>query len=410
MRSSLWQHRDFMLLWIGQSVSRVGDQFAWFALPVLAVLALKPSPEEMGYLGAAETLPFLLFGLLAGVWLDRRRKRPVLIVGDLGRGVLVGAIAVLGFAGFLRMADLYVFAFAVGVLTVFFDIAYQSYVPVLVPRETLTDANSKLEMTSSMAQVGGPGVAGVIVEFLTAPAALLFDAVSFFFSAGTLIRIRHEEAVPAGSRTSSLASDLREGLHVVLGESRLRMIAGCTGMGNFFSSAFYALFFLYMLDEIHFSTLALGLVQAIGAAGGVVGALAAGRVAQRVGVGWSIILASALSGFAMIPVALVTGVLAFPVIAACLALDFFGILVYNINQVSFRQTIVPIRLQGRLNATMRTIVWGTLPLGALAGGFLGEIVGLQQGLFLSAVGGAFAFLWVLFSPLRDVVTMPEPAA
>ncbi len=443
MASSLWQHRDFMLLWIGQSVSRVGDQFTAFALPVLAVYALNPTAIEMGYLAAAATLPFLLFGLVVGVWLDRMRKRPVLIVGDLTRGILVGTIAVLGFGGLLRMTYLYVFAFVIGVLTVFFDIAYQSYVPVLVPRQTLTDANSKLETTSSMALVGGPSAAGVVVEFLSAPAAMLFDAFSFFFSTGYLLRIRHREeplrtprtTSPAPdrekglravlrrhlprtqrreaqttSRSASLATDLREGLRVVLGEPRLRMIAGCTGTSNFFSSAFYALFFLYALDELHFSALVLGIVQAVGASGGVVAALTTTRITQRVGVGWSIILGAAISGFAMLPVALVQGILAAPVIAACLGATFFGILLYNIDQVSFRQTIVPIRLQGRLNATMRTIVWGTLPLGGLAGGFLGEAVGLQWGLFLSTVGGAFAFLWVLFSPIRDVVTMPEPAA
>lgn len=139
-------------------------------------------------------------------------------------------------------------------------------------------------------------------------------------------------------------------------------------------------------------------------------ALTTNRITERVGVGWSIILGAAISGFAMLPVALVSGALAAPVIAACLAATFFGILLYNIDQVSFRQTIVPIRLQGRLNATMRTIVWGTLPLGGLAGGFLGEALGLQRGLFLSTVGGAFGFLWVFFSPIRDVVRMPEPAA
>ncbi len=410
MASSLWQHRDFMRLWIGQSVSRLGDQFTAFALPVLAVLALNPTAAEMGILAAAGTAPFLLFGLLVGVWVDRLAKRPVLIVGDFGRGILVGSIALLGFAGLLQMSYLYALAFAVGVLTVFFDIAYQSYLPVLVPRETLTDANSKLETTNSMAQVVGPSLAGAVVEFLTAPAAMVFDAFSFFFSTGMMLRIRQEEPDLRGDRRNSLLKDLREGLHVVLGEPRLRMIAGCTAMSNFFSNALFALFVLYALDTLHFSPLILGIAQAIGAAGGLAGALLSARVADRIGVGWATILGAAISGFAMVPVPLATGALAFPVISACLAASLFGVLVYNINQVSFRQTIVPIRLQGRLNATMRTIVWGTLPLGGLAGGFLGEAYGVQAGILVAAVGGCFAFLWVLFSPMRHVRTMPEPAA
>jgi len=399
-----------MLLWLGQSVSRFGDQFTGFALPVLAVLSLNPTAADMGILAAAGTLPFLLFGLLVGVWVDRSRKRPVLVAGDLGRGVLVGSVALLGFLGLLQMAYLYAFAFAVGVLTVFFDIAYQSYLPALVPRAALTDANSKLETTSSLAQVGGPSLAGVVVEWFTAPAAMVFDALSFFFSTGTLLRIRTPEPDPKETRARSLRADLREGLHVVLGEPRLRVIAGCTGMANFFSSALFALFVLYAIDELGFSPLALGVLQALGAAGGLAGALVATRVADRIGVGWAIIVGSVLFGVALLPVPFATGALAFPVIAACLALTLFGSLLYNINQVSFRQTIVPIRLQGRLNATMRTIVWGTLPLGGLAGGFLGEAFGLKDGILVAAVGGSFAFLWVLFSPIRDVRMMPEPAA
>lgn len=399
-----------MLLWIGQSVSRLGDQFTGFALPVLAVVTLHPGAGEMGVLAAAGTLPFLLFGLLVGVWVDRLRKRPVLIVGDLGRGILVGSIALLGFAHLLQMTYLYAFSFAVGVLTVFFDIAYQAYLPVLVPRETLTDANSKLETTSTMAQVAGPSLAGVVVELFTAPAAMVFDAFSFFFSTGAMLRIRKDEPRSERSARGSLRADLREGLHVVLGEPRLRMIAGCTGTSNFFSSALFALFVLYAIDELGFSPLALGIVQAIGAAGGVAGALAATPIANRVGVGWAIIVGAVLFGFAAIPIPLAAGSLAFWIIGASLALTSFGSLLYNINQVSFRQTIVPIRLQGRLNATMRTIVWGTLPLGGLAGGILGETFGLRQAILIAAIGGCFAFLWVLLSPVRAIREMPEPAA
>ncbi len=409
-RSPLWRHRDFLLLWTGQSVSRLGDQFTAFALPVLAVVALAPTPAEMGILAAAGTLPFLLFGLPVGVWVDRVRKRPVLIVGDLGRGILVGSIALLGFARLLQMTYLYLFAFVVGVLTVFFDVAYQAYLPVLVPRETLTDANSKLETTSSMAQVAGPSLAGVVVELFTAPAAMVFDAFSFFVSTGTMLRIRKGEPDPSALPKASLIADLREGLHVVFAEPRLRMIAGCTATSNFFSSAIFALFVLYAIDVLGFSPLGLGLVLAVGAAGGLAGAIEATRVADRIGVGWAIITGSIIFGFGMLPVPLATGVFAYPAIAAALALTNFGSLLYNINQVSFRQTIVPLRLQGRLNATMRTIVWGTLPIGGLVGGVLGEAFGLQPAILIAVVGGCLAIPWVLFSSVRDIVTMPEPAA
>ncbi len=409
-RTSLWRHRDFMLLWVGQSVSRLGDQFTAFALPVLAVLALNPTAAEMGILAAAGTAPFLLFGLLVGVWVDRLRKRPVLIVGDLGRGLLVGSVAFLGFAHLLQMTYLYVFAFAIGILTVFFDVAYQAYLPVLVPRESLTGANSMLESTSSLAQVFGPSLAGLVVELFTAPAAMAFDAFSFLFSSGTLLRIRKPEPDLRQAARASLAQDLREGLRVVLREPRLRMIAGCTATANFFSNVVFALFVLYAIDTLGISPLTLGLITAVGGVGGVLGAFTATPLADRIGVGWAIIGGVALSGFATLAIPLAQGGLAAATIAVGLALTFYGGLVYNINQVSFRQTIVPIRLQGRLNATMRTIVWGTIPLGGLAGGFLGEALGLQPALLIGAIGGCFAFLWVLFSPVRDIRTMPEPVA
>ena len=187
--ASLWRHRDFLLLWLGQSVSRLRDQFTGLAIPVIAVYVLAAKPLEMGFLGFAGTLPFLLFGLLVGVWVDRRGRRAVLIRADLGRGLMIATIAALGLVGLLHMAYLYVFSFLIGILTVFFDVAYQAYLPALVERNQLVDANSKLETSNSVANTGGPALAGAVIELFKAPFAMIFDAASFFFSAATLIAI-----------------------------------------------------------------------------------------------------------------------------------------------------------------------------------------------------------------------------
>lgn len=410
-RPSLWRHRDFMLLWVGQSVSRLGDQFTALAVPIIAAFSLGAQAAQMGLLAAAGTLPFLLFGLPAGVWVDRWERRRVLILGDLARGILVGAIAVLGIASLLRLDLLYVLAFVIGVLTVFFDIAYQAYLPSLVDRAQLVEGNSKLETTNSLAGVTGPAVAGFVIHLLSAPFAMVFDAASFFFSSGTLVSIRARERPKEVTARRSLISEVREGLHVVFGDARLRSIAGCTAWSNFFNSiVFNALLILYLKDNLGYDALLIGLLFGIAGLGGVVGAIVVGKVTDRVGVGPAIVLSAVVFGLGTLPLPFVGGPTAFPILAIALFATFVANVIYNINQVSFRQTVVPLRLQGRLNATMRTIVWGTLPLGALVGGLLGDLLGLQRAILVGVIGGAFGFLFVLLSPVRHIRSMPEPAA
>src|SRR5438093_7011779 len=408
---SLWRHRDFLLLWSGQSVSRIGDQFTGLAVPYMAAYVLAASPGEMGLLGAAGTLPFLLFGLLVGVWVDRRQRRSVLILADVGRGAIIATIALLGLASLLQITYLYVFSFFIGILTVFFDVAYQAYLPALVERNQLVDANSKLETTNSVAGTGGPAVAGAVIEGFSAAAAMVFDAASFFFSALTLIAIRKREAVPPPAERRSVLADIREGLHVVVGEPRLRWIAACTAWSNFFSNMiFAALLILYLKNALGFTPLSLGLLFTVASLGGIVGAATSSRIAKRIGVGPSILAGAILFSLPALPLPFVTGPLAFPAIPAMFFVSFVGNLLYNINQVSFRQAIVPVRLQGRLNATMRTIVWGTLPLGAFTGGGLGDLIGVRNAIIVGLVGGAFASLWILFSPVRRIREMPECVA
>ncbi len=408
--ASLWRHRDFMLLWSGQSVSLFGDQFTALALPYIAVKVLDAGAFEMGILAAAGTLPFLLIAIFVGVWVDRHRRLPVLIAGDLGRGLIVVTIALLAFAGLLHLVYLYVFGFATGILTVFFDVAYQAYLPSLVTRAQLVEGNSKLETTNSLAQTGGPFAAGVVIELLSAAWAMVFDASTYFFSVVMMSRIRSQEDPPRPEERRPFLTEAREGFTVVLGDSRLRAIAGCTSHFNLFGSAIGALSVLFAVNDLGMNGFGLGLVFLGGGIGGILGALTSARIAARIGVGTAIVAATVAGAAVMYGYLVATPANGVPVLMGVFVGTGFTVLLYNINQVSLRQGLVPVRIQGRLNATMRFLVWGTLPLGGILGGTLGTILGVRGAITVAVVGLSFAFLWVLLSPVRSIRVMPEPVA
>lgn len=398
-----------MKLWSAQTISVFGSQFTGLAIPIIAALTLQATPAQMGILTAVEMAPFLLIGLFAGVWVDRLPRRPVLIAGDIGRGVLLLTIPVAAFSNRLAMPQLYVIGFLAGVLTVFFDVAYQAYLPSLVDRQHLVEGNSRLEATRSLSQLTGPGIAGIVIQTFTAPVAIILDAVSFFASGALIGAIRKSEET-SGSGQGSLIGEVREGLAVVFGSPLLRSIAACTGTSNFFSTALFTLYILFATRELGLTPAAIGLIFSIGNIAGLVGALIAGRVASKIGVGRTIVASSFIAGVGLIPVALATRELALPLLVLSGMLTSLGVPIYNINQVSLRQAITPLRLQGRMNATMRFLVWGTMPLGGLAGGALGEVLGLRGAIGVAAVGELLAFLWVLFSPVRSLRQIPEPVA
>jgi MFS family permease len=410
--TGLWRHADFLKLWAGQTVSVFGDQVGLLALPFLAVLTLQANAAQMGILGAAERAPFLLVGLLAGVWVDRLRRRPILIAADAGRALLFGSIPLAALLGWLTMPYLYLVAFLVGVLTVFFDVAYQSYLPVLVSREQLVEGNSKLEISNSVSMIAGPGLAGALVQLITAPLAILVDAVSFVVSVASLSLIRAPEPAPAArAERGSIRGEIGEGLQVVLGNRLLRAIAGCTGTSNLFGNVTFAVYVLYATRELGLSPAAIGLIFAALGPGSLLGALLAGGLARRFGLGATIVGSIAFGGAMGLLVPLTGWLprLAAPLLVVAWFCWGFAGPVYNINQVSLRQAITPDRLLGRMNATMRFLVWGTMPIGALLGGFLGVTIGLRPTLVVGAVGSLLAFLWVFFSPVRALREQPEPA-
>jgi MFS family permease len=404
---TLWRHRDFLKLWTGQTVSVFGSQFTHLAVPLIAAMVLKASPAQMGVLSAVVTAPFLLIGLFAGVWVDRWRRRPVLISGDVGRALVLSAIPIAYLAGALSMPLLYAVGFLTGVLTVFFDVAYQAYLPSLVDRAQLVEGNSKLEASRSTAQIAGPGLAGVVVQIISAPLAIVFDALSFLIS-GVFIGLIRRSEPSHGTTRAPMLGEIREGLAVVFGNPMLRAIAGCTGTANFFASAAGALYILFVTRELGMKPAAIGAVFSLGSVGALAGVLLAGSLARRLGIGRVVVAAPLISGLGFVPVVLATPALAVPLLTLGALVSSFGYPIYNISQVSLRQALTPHRLQGRMNATMRFLVWGTMPLGALAGGALGQVLGLRPTIAIAAAGATLAFVWVWRSPVRALRQIPEP--
>jgi MFS family permease len=282
-QSGLWRHPDFLRLWGASTTSQLGSQVTLIALPLAAVLVLDASTFEVALLTTIDLLPFLLFGVPAGVWVDRLPRRSVMVATDVGRAVVLASIPLAYLADSLTLAHLYVVGFVAGTLTVFFELAYTSYLPALVDREQLIEGNSKLEVSRSAAQIGGPGLGGALVDLMSAPGAIVVDAASFLVSAVLVARIRAREAWTA--RRTGVRRELAEGLRYVLGQRYLRPIVACTAGLNFCFGAAFAIYFVFVARELDLSPAAIGLVLMVGNVGWLVGAVLAGRVTARVGVG-----------------------------------------------------------------------------------------------------------------------------
>jgi MFS family permease len=404
----LLREGDYRKLFASTTVSQFGVHITLLALPLVAIVSLAARPFEVGLLTALQMVPFLLIGLPAGAWVDRLCRRNVLIVGDIGRAAALVTVPLAWWAGVLTIWQLYAVAFTFGVFTAFFSVAYQSYLPHLVGRDNLVEGNAKLESVRALAQLGGPALAGQLVRLLTAPVALLVDAVAVGTSALFVARIRKREEKPARRPDASVWREVGEGLRFVLGHRLLRAIAMCTGTTNLFiGGAFNAMLILFLERVIGLDAGAIGVVLAIGGVGGVLGAFLARRLAQWVGQGPAIWLSVTVTT----PFTLLMPLLAEPgwrvwAAAAGWLVVGFGVVVYNVTQVSFRQALTPDRLLGRMNATMRFLAWGALPLGALAGGLLAEWLGVRTTLLVTALAGSLAFLPVFLSPLRTMRTLP----
>jgi predicted MFS family arabinose efflux permease len=403
----LLHEHDFRGLFASTSVSQFGQQVTLLALPLAAVLALQASEFQVGLLFTLTTAAFLLVGLPAGAWVDRLRRRQVLIVADLARALLLASIPVAWWLGALTLWQLYLVALITGVFTVFFDVAYQSYLPHLIGRDNLVEGNSKLEGVRALSQVAGPGLAGQLIQLLTAPVALLLDAIAMAVSAVFVTRIRKREEKPERKPDAHLWREIGEGLRFVLGHPLLRAIAACTATANLWLAAFGAMEVFFLARELELSEGTIGLVFMFGGAGGVAGFLIVRRVVGWVGQGPAIWMAVAFTTPFGLLMPLAQPGIRLWLAAAGQFMVAVGIVVYNVTQVSFRQGLTPDHLLGRMNATMRFLVWGTMPLGGLAGGALGQWVGAREALAVAAAGSVVAVVPVLLSPLRRMRELPK---
>lgn len=403
----LLHERDYRNLFLATTVSQFGFRIVQLGIPLVAIVTLGASPLQMGLLAAMTTAPFLLVGLPAGVWVDRLRRRTILIVSDIARAMVLVTIPLAQWADLLTLWHLYTVAFVTGTLTVFFDVAYQSYLPHLVGRERLVEGNSKLEIVRSTAHLGGPALGGQLIKLLTAPAALSVTALALVASASLVLGIRSREERPTRRPEARLWSEIAEGLGFVLRQPLLRPIAMCTSTFNLFFAMYGAMLILFLERVLGQDPGVIGLVFTIGGAGGLAGALLSKRLSALLGQGPVIWLSTACTA----PFALLMPLLAQPgwrlwVAAAGGFMVSVGLVIYNVTQVSFRQALTPDQLLGRMNATMRFLVWGTLPLGALLGGLLAELIGIRTALLIAGLGICVAFLPVFASPLRTMRNLP----
>lgn len=409
----LWRNHDFVRFWAAERVSQLGSQVIALALPRGAALTLAATPFDVGLLAAVGTAPSLVVGLFAGAWVDRLRRRPILIVADLARAALLLTIPLAAVVERLAMSQLYGVALVVGTMNVLASAAYSSYLPTLVRREALVEGNSKLEVSGSTAQVAGPGAAGALIGAFGGAAAIVIDAASLLLSAALLSRIGGVEPAPASAPATErrVWSEIGEGLRAVARQPILRSLALSAATTEFFAHVFFAVYVLYFIRALGLTPAAIGLVFAIGGVGALVGALVAGPARRRLGQGPAIVWGQLLFGLSglVIPLAALAPAIALEMVIASEFFQWLTIMGVNGNGMGLRQALTPDRMRGRVNATFRFLVGGSQPLGSLLGGVLGGLIGLQLTLVVGEIGMLLAIGWLLRSPLPRLREAPETA-
>jgi MFS family permease len=411
--TSLWRNADFQKIWTRQTISLLGWRVTMLALPLTAVSVLGATPGQMGILEATGALPVLLLGLFAGAWADRHRRRPILIATDIGLATLLLIIPLAAMAGILHIEHLYALNFLMNTLGLAFGVAYGPYLLSLVGRERIVEGNSKLQISRSTVEVLGPGLAGGLVQLVTAPIAIAAGALSRLVSVIFLWLIRAPEPTPkVTDQQENIWREIGDGLRLVIGNPSLRAIAGCFSTLSLFNSALETVWLLYVTRNLKIAPGLLGLTSACGGAGFLVGALLPDKVARRFGLGPAVIggiLLAALSDL-LTPLAGGSIVVIATTLVASQFLFGLGLTVFDVGQTSLRQIATPDHLQGRVNATMHVIGMSIVPLGGLLGGALGETIGPRATLFVAALGEILSVAWLLLSPLRSLREQPETAS
>ena len=411
--TSLLRNRNFQYLWAGQTVSSIGSQMSGLALPVLAVVMLHASEWHIGLMNAAGLSAFLLIGLPAGAWVDRWVKRRVMIWADVVRMFTVASVPFVWWSGHLTMWYVIATAAVMSVASVFFDVSYQSVLPLLLPKNQLQKANSALETTAQTSSVAGPAIIGFLLTVLKAPLLLLADAVSFLISWVGIALMKVEETPTPKQDRQPLRKEIAEGVRFVAKHPIISRITWTTSVSNLFSSAIHTLMPILVLRTMAVPASLYGLMFTAGAIGGLIGAVSAPKLGKLFGQGNLIIAATTLSGIACfaLPIAAMLGnqTIGIPLITAAETLISFSALVYNITQVSARQALCPEHLLGRMNASIRFFVWGVLPISAISAGALATWFGIIPVMIVASIGAACAGLFVFFSPLRGMKNIVEEA-
>jgi MFS family permease len=397
----------FRWLWAGQSASVLGTAVSGLAIPTIAIVTLGAAPFAVGVLGAVQFAAFPLLGLVAGVWIDRWSRRITMLVADVIRALALATIPLAAFAHVLGFAQLIAVAACVGIASVFFEVAYQSLVPSIVAPADLEGANARLEFSSSAAQIAGNGLAGALISFAGAPVAVIVDGASYVVSVVTLaaVRVRETHREERGPNGAPFVAELREGIAVVLQSPALVRIAGATATSNLGIAMMMAVGLLYFYRVLHLSPWIVGVLFAVSNLG-FLGALFAPRIARRFGAGRTMAWSLSIGVVSQFLLPLAQFVPPLPVLFAAELAMTACVPVYNITQVSLRQRLIPSDKLGRANATLRTVVWGTLPLGTLLGGALGSAIGIVPTLVAGAIVAACAIPWVLTAPVRALTTRP----
>lgn len=397
-------------MWAARTISALGTQVSQLAVPLVALIALNADAFDVALLRAFQFVPFILFALPAGVWVDRWPRRPILIAADIGRALCLFSIPIAHALGVLTIWQLYFVAFVNGILTVFFDVAYQSYLPSLLQGDQLLEGNAKMQTTLSGAQIAGPTLGGSLIALVSAPIAIAADAMSFLFSGGLIYGVRKREQRIEGALTGTAIKRLQEGLRWVISNPYLRAQAMSTAISNLFYTMIDAVLIVFAVRDLHLTAQQIGIAFTVGNLGFFLGALRARNLAGRIGIGGATVLSTALLGPALLLIALAPSSASMLFLVAAQALWSFGAVIYNVVQVSLRQALTPSHLQGRMNSVMRFVVWGTIPLGALAGGAVSALLGLRTAIWIGAVGSALCMLPILFSPMRSLHTVEQAQA
>lgn len=405
--SGLWLHSDFKKLWAGQTVSIFGSMLTRIALPLTAILALNSSPLEQGFLQAAEAAPVLITGLFAGVWVDRLRRRPVMIAADFARAALLVSIPAAAVVGSLTMVQLYLVASAAAVFTAFFDAAYPAYLPTLVGRENIVEGNAKLTASSSVAEMGGFAAAGALVQFFGGPLTMLIDAVTYIVSAFSLARIQAPELKPQPKDIRESATrEALEGLGLVWRDPTLRALVACSTTIRLAGGSFGAMYMLFAIRDLGLSPTAAGIIAGCGGLGSLAGSMLAAPALRRLGAKTTLIIGFGLGGAfqGLVPLAHGSAVRAgLFLLTAQLVGDALMTMAF-VNDVSLRQLLVPDRLLGRVSATANVLGVAAMPIGALAGGVIGQLASPRVALAAGAIGFSLAAVWVVATPIRS----PDP--